>query len=177
MTSRCAAQVVVFTCLATVPTRLIAADTPTFDYAGSYVLISGIGYGNSYPSGWMGAATWYPNQRLGIVAEVGGSYKTDRSPGDAPLNARIYDFMGGPKTVRRGSAASPFAQALFGATRVGNNYGGYQLDFAAQFGGGIDLTIGHGFGFRAQADYRGIMADWQCCVSEVRLAAGILFGR
>ena len=172
------AQAALLICCVLLPTHVKADEPPTTDFAASYVFVSNIGYGNSYPAGWLAAVTWYPNEWFGVVGEVGGSYKSDALPGALPaLSGSIYNFMGGAKAVRRGSAAMPFAQALFGPIRAGNNYGGYQRDFASQFGGGVDLRVVGGFGVRAQADYRVITAGGQCCIKELRVAAGVLLMR
>jgi hypothetical protein len=170
------AKASLFICFALLPTSVRADEVPTVDFAASYAFIAGIGYGNNYSAGWLTAATWYPSQWFGVVGEIGGSYESYELLGGLPaLKASIHNLMGGPKVVRHGSVAMPFAQALFGGIRVGNNYGGYLQDFASQFGGGVDLKIVGGFGIRAQADYRVITAGGQCCIKQFRVATGILF--
>jgi hypothetical protein len=101
------------------------------DVSGSYVFLPAIGYGNDYPTGWLAAVGVAVTSVIGVVGEVGGSYKTvDSFLGEPALRASTYNFMVGPKIVsHRNRLFTPFVQVQFGRIRIGNNYGGYDSGF------------------------------------------------
>ena len=165
-----------FVSLGAIPAQ--AAEPPAVDVAGGYVFLAGVGYGNTYPSGWLASVGVSVTPVVSVVGEIGGSY--DNNPGIAPgipdLNASFYNFMGGPRVAsHRNRAFTPFAQVLVGDIRVGNNLGGYVHNFSWQPGGGIDIALTRALGLRLQGDYRLIWVGG--ILKQFRVTTGIVFRR
>ena len=117
---------------------------------------------------------------FGVIGEIGGNYYDfGLIPGQPPpsmVDSR-YNFMAGPKAVvRLNRFVTPFAQALFGDVRAGNNFGGYEHFFASQFAGGIDVFVKRPLGVRVQVDNRRISAT-DAQVNEFRFAFGAVVVR
>lgn len=155
-----------------------ADEAPTMELSGSYVLVRSIGYGNDYNAGWLISWGNYFTRFLGVVGEIGGSYKTSQPLGEVPaLKASLYNFMGGPKVaLHQRHAIVPFAQVLLGSVRGGNNSAGHVSRFSWQPGAGVDINLTRSLGIRLQGDYRRISLDG-ASLKQFRLATGIVFGK
>jgi hypothetical protein len=155
-----------------------AARPHGFDVAASYVLLNAIEYGNDYHEGWLMSVAGYPTGVLGVVGEIGGSYKKTISPLDAfELNSSFYNFMVGPRiTSHRDRVVVPFGQLMFGRVRVGNNLGGYVTNVSWQPGAGVDIGLTRVLGIRFQGDYR-LLPIEGLNLKQFRIAVGGVFRR
>ncbi len=111
------------------------------------------------------------SRMFGIVFDFANYHVNRFGPGAPPIggtvNARgnVFSYMTGPRLSWRNGRFTPFIQVLFGemdATRVTlNGCGGagctplpFQSSYAANAGGGLDLTLTHNLALRLfQAEY------------------------
>lgn len=136
--------------------------------------------GESLPLGWYADIAGNLNDWLGLVAEVGGSYKTITSGlGDPTLDLklRIHTAMGGLRFSHRGDGANLYLQVLAGAARgtvVFLDEGDSVTDFALQPGVGFELGTGGGIGLRVGGDYRRIFSEGDNA-NQWRATAAVVF--
>ena len=115
----------------------------------SYTRINPGGNLSSYnANGGFADVAYNFNRYFGVVADLGGSY-TGRANGVA-LNNTTFEYLFGPRVNFRHSRYNPYVQALFGGERFSNGLnpgatdprlGTSQNNFAAAFGGGLDITV------------------------------------
>jgi hypothetical protein len=121
---------------------------------------------------------------LGLVGDFSGHYGTETVGSvffckDGPFapcwkneNVSFYTITGGPQVSVSLGRFRPYAHALFGVAlfrdvvQVSPETG---ESFAQLFGGGIDVLVGQGAGWRVQAD------DVQTSRSSLRVSTGIVF--
>src|SRR5215467_15190249 len=98
----------------------------------SYFRLGGSGGLNQ--NGVSGSVAYNPNRWLGIVGDFGGYHA---APSGVSVNT--YTYMFGPRvTLRTPPKINPFAQVLFGGSRITIGSGGGSNDqFAYSFGGGV----------------------------------------
>jgi hypothetical protein len=110
------------------------------------------GSGGTNQNGVSGSLAYNPNRWLGIVGDFGGYHA---SPGGASLNT--YTFLFGPRlTLRNPTKINPFAQALFGGSRITASGFSSSNQFAYSVGGGVDLGLLPHLALRPQIDYVGL---------------------
>jgi hypothetical protein len=186
-------------CLVTVGTsRLAAAQiTPKAEVSGGYQLldVSIEDVSESLATGWYVDVAGNLNRYLGIVAAVGGNYKSiDESASfggisaSANLDVNVHEFMGGVRVSSRANrTVVPFGQVLAGAINgsfnasgsatVGGtpifsaNEEGSGTDFAWLFGGGVNIGLTERVGVRVGADYLRILSEDG--VNAFRFTAGV----
>jgi len=115
-------------------------------------------------NGWNASLTGNFKHVLGITADFSGAYK-DR------VSAYTYTF--GPVLTARLPVVQPFVHALFGGMTLSG--GGSTTGFAMLLGGGLDLGLRKGIGFRiVQADWVAthFNDNWQ--KRNVRVSTGIV---
>jgi hypothetical protein len=90
---------------------------------------------------------------LGLVGDFGVYHA---SPLGVSLNT--YTYLFGPRvTLRNPSKINPFAQALFGGSRLTTGSGGPSFNqFAYSIGGGVDIGLLPHLALRPQVDYVGL---------------------
>src|SRR5229473_3982068 len=117
----------------------------------SYFRLGGSGSLNQ--NGVSGSLAYNPNKWLGIVGDFGGYHA---SPGGVSFNT--YTYLFGPRvSLRNPSKINPFAQALFGASRLAAGSGGGSANqFAYSVGGGVDIGLLPHLALRPQVDYIGL---------------------
>jgi hypothetical protein len=94
-------------------------------------------------NGWNASLTGNFKHILGITGDFSGAYKD---------NVKTYSYTVGPVLTARLPIVQPFVHALFGGMTVTN--GTSHSGFAMMAGGGIDIGMRKGFGFRI------VQADW-----------------
>jgi hypothetical protein len=131
-----------------IPSRAQSVDA-SLSY--SYFRLGGSGGLNQ--NGVSGSVAYNPNRWLGIVGDIGGYHA---SPAGVSLNT--YTYLFGPRlTLRNPSKINPFAQALFGGSRITvGSGGGSSNQFAYSIGGGVDIGLLPHLAFRPQLDYIGL---------------------
>ena len=109
-------------------------------------------------NGVSGSVAFNPYRWLGIVGDFGGYHA---SPAGVSLNT--YTFLFGPRiTARNPTKINPFAQALFGGSRLtAGNGGGSSNQFAFSLGGGVDIGLLPHLALRPQLDYVGLRNSGQ----------------
>ena len=122
----------------------------------SYFRLGGSGGVNQ--NGVSGSIAYKPNPWLGIVGDFGGYHA---SPGGVSLNT--YTYLFGPRlSLHNPSNVTPFAQALFGGSRITAGSGlGSSNQFAYSVGGGVDFGILPHLALRPQVDYVGLNTTGQ----------------
>jgi len=104
-------------------------------------------------NGVSGSVAYNPSHWFGIAGDVGGYHS---SPSGVSVNT--YTYLFGPRvTLRNPIKINPFAQVLFGGSRITiGSGGGSNNQFAYSFGGGVDFGIVPHLAFRPQIDYIGL---------------------
>ena len=94
-------------------------------------------------NGWNASVTGNFKHVLGITGDFSGAYKD---------NLSVYTYTVGPVFTARLPVVQPFVHALFGGITASD--GGSTSGFALLLGGGIDLGLRKGIGFRI------VQVDW-----------------
>lgn len=125
----------------------------SFDASLSYSYFRLGGSGGLNQNGVSGSLAYNPVSWFGFAGDFGGYHA---SPSGVSVNT--YTYMFGPRvTLRNPAKINPFAQVLFGGSRVTIGSGGGSNDqFAYSFGGGVDFGILPHLAFRPQVDYVGL---------------------
>lgn len=161
-----------------VSTPAMAQVTPSVEIGLGYAYLRDEEIHESLPLGWYADIAGNLSDWLGLVAEVGGSYKTVHADiGDFDIKFRVHTAMGGLRFSHRGDGANVYLQVLAGAAR-----GTVEVidesdsvtDFALQPGVGIELGTGGGIGLRVGGDYRRIFSEGDNA-SQWRATAAVVF--
>jgi hypothetical protein len=129
----------------------------------SYVRADLSSLGGSNLNGWNGSLEGKVIPWLGIVADLGGNYGTERvqTPcvpgpcGPVDLHARLHTFVFGPRLSINVGKFTPFVHGLIGAGHVsasGSGISNSDTSFASALGGGLDYRIVKGAAWRFQLD-------------------------
>jgi Outer membrane protein beta-barrel domain len=169
-------------CLASVSAA--AQDTSRIDLFAGYSFLHtgpGVNATSFNANGGVGSVALNLNSWGSLVGEVGGIHAT--TIGSTGVDATAVTFLAGPKiTFFRGSALSPFAQALAGVVRSNpdfNQTANTHYTFAFSPGAGLDWNVSHHFGIRlGQVDY--LMTRIPTSTNQVnwnnfRYSAGVIF--
>lgn len=124
--------------------------------------------------------------RLSVVGQFDWSRKSESETvfgTSVDATANFATFGGGLRWKGASGAATPFVQALFGATRASfdNNVAGQQFDSGSgtdamfQLGGGLTVPLSGNLNALGQVDYRRIFAEGEG-INSVRFVAGIRVG-
>lgn len=143
--SKIAAALLVIACFVLGSGRASAQLIPTGNIyvGGSLGSFETLSYGRVSMRGWNGGAEWIVIPHVGVALDASGYYRS---------GVTEYDFLVGPRVSATFGKARPFAQLLFGVTRVNEN-GLTENPLAAGGGGGVDYRIFHNFSWRVQGDY------------------------
>jgi hypothetical protein len=158
----------------------MAQVTPSVEIGLGYAYLRDEEIHESLPLGWYADIAGNLNDWVGLVAEVGGSYKTVTSGlGDPTLDVklRIHTAMGGLRFSHRGDGANLYLQVLAGAARGTVEFldeSDSVTDFALQPGVGIELGTGGGIGLRVGGDYRRIFSEG-ANANQWRATAAVVF--
>lgn len=131
-----------------------AQDVPKAEVFGGY------SYAGGNFHGWNTSVTGNVNKWFGLVGDFSGHYGSELE-GVIKINKDAHSFLFGPRFSRRGKKFTPFAYALFGATRFHESatVSGRQLSttdtgFSSAVGVGLDVKINDRVAIRAfQIDY------------------------
>ena len=138
--------------LASLP--VMAQQVPRVEVFGGYSWAGGNFHG------WNTSVTGNVNTWLGVSADFSGHYGSELD-GVIRINKNAHSFLFGPRLSRRGKKFTPFAYALFGATRFqesatisGQKLSASDTGFSSAFGGGLDVNVNDRIAVRAfQLDY------------------------
>ncbi len=140
--------------------------------------------------GWNASVDGNLNRNLGIVSDVSGYYRSDSNTFTGitrQINGSIHSFMVGPRVSDPRGRFNPFAQALFGWSRVHTNVdasaGSTALlstsastnAFGVALGGGLDYNLNPMTSVRVlQIDYMMLHANSDK-LQGVRVGGGVVF--
>jgi hypothetical protein len=115
-------------------------------------------------SGWNLSLTGNFKHILGITGDFSGAYKG---------NVHVLTYTVGPVLTARLPVVQPFVHALFGGATASD--GTSTSGFAMMVGGGIDVGLRKGIGFRiVQADWLSTNFESTTRNRNVRASAGIV---
>ena len=115
-------------------------------------------------NGWNASLTGNFKHVLGITADFSGAHKN---------GANVYTYTFGPVLAARLPVVQPFVHALFGGMRITD--GSSTTGFAMQVGGGLDIGLRKGIGFRLlQADWMSLHFSGNANNSNARVSTGII---
>jgi hypothetical protein len=158
--------------------RTPARPYPVIQLSAGYGAMHDTDSGQTLPVAWLASGGIRVSERVSIVAELDGSYKT-ATVGDVRVNYRSHGLLAGirvPFTARRG--ITPFVQGLIGGVcHCGSTLsnGRFSTGLATQIGGGADLAVSKALGVRVQADLRNVR-DQHAFFNQTRVAIGAVFG-
>jgi len=160
----------------------MAQDTPRVEVGVGYAYMRDKELDESFPLGWYADIAGNLNHWLGLVGEVGGSYKTVDFLGD-DLKLSVHTFLGGLRLARRGDGSTAYVQLLAGGAQSKADILGQsdkQTDLALQPGVGLDLRMSDGMALRIGGDFRRIYGDKdidgnRTHTDEWRATAGLVF--
>ena len=115
-------------------------------------------------SGWNASLTGNFKHVLGLTADFSGTYKDQ---------VRVYTYTFGPVLTARLPVVQPFVHALFGGMTITD--GASTTGFAMQVGGGLDIGLRKGIGFRpVQADWMSLRFSGTTDNKNGRVSTGIV---
>ena len=122
-------------------TAALGQDVPKVEVFGGYSWAGGNFHG------WNTSVTGNVNKWFGVTADFSGHYGSELD-GTVLIKKDAHSFLFGPRLSRRGKRFTPFAYAVFGATRFhesavvfGQRLSRSDTGFSAAFGGGLDLKV------------------------------------
>lgn len=157
----------------------LAQVTPAVEIGLGYAFLRDDEIDEEFPLGWYADIAGNLTSSLGLVGEIGGSYKTiDSGIGDDTLDIKlsVHTLMGGLRLTHRGDGANFFLQVLAGGAKAKITFleeSDSVTDFALQPGVGLEFGTGGSVGFRIGADYRRIFSEDEG-VNQWRATAGFV---
>jgi hypothetical protein len=162
----------------------VGAQTPTVEVSGRYQALDDRSINERFPAGWNADVAVNIDGAWGVVAEVGGAYRSDA---DLAIDLTVFTFAGGSRwSGWRASRVAPFAQLLLGLARLGSRadipggeIGVSQTKLMLQPSGGVTIAVGQGWGITSQVGYRRIFLDGDhdgdTGFNELIVSAGVRF--
>ncbi len=149
-----------------------AQEAPRYELFAGYAFLRDQDIETSFPVGWSESFALNLTNSLGVVADVGGSYKSE-----AGVDLDVYAFLGGARYSFRGERVTPYVEALAGVARASVGTGGVSVsasDFAAQAGVGVGFKVSDRIWLRTGFDFRNIFSEG-ASAQEYRVLAGVSF--
>ena len=160
------------------------AQTPGVEVSASYQALYDRSIEQRFPAGWNVDVATNINDMWGIVAEVGGVYRSDN---DLDVDLDLKTFGGGARwSGWRTSRLAPFAQLVLGWARMGSRAtfaGGEirlsQTKLMLEPAAGVHVAVSDAWGIVGQAGYRRIFLgdqDGDSGVNELSVSVGVRVG-
>ncbi len=148
----------------------LAQDYPKAEvfFGGSLLRSDGAPSGQQLFGGWQTSLSANFSEAIGFTADLGGQYRSILGQGVSQ-----YEYLFGPRLIRRGEGITAFTHALFGGVTVTG--GGTNTGFGMAFGGGMDIDVRRKVAIRiVQFDYMPsrFSGMW---FNDIRLGFGIVF--
>lgn len=137
-------------------------------FGGSLLRADGAPSGQQLFGGWQASLSANFRESIGFTADLGGQYRSILGQGVSQ-----YEYLFGPRLVRRGEGITAFTHFLFGGVTVRS--GGSETGFGMAFGAGMDLDVGRRVAIRVvQFDYMPsrFSGMW---FNDIRYGFGIVF--
>lgn len=145
-------------------------EAPSLELSGGYAFLRDQSdESTNLPVGWYFSISKTLTDSLGVVADVGGSYKSE-----AGIDINEHAFLAGARYSFRGERFTPYVEALGGEVRRGSNLGDPIWDFAVQGGVGLGFKVNEDASLRAGVDFRNIFGD--ASSQQFRIVVGVTFG-
>ena len=162
-----------------------SAQTPKVELSGGYQVLHALS--DTLPVGWYVDLAGNVNRWFGVVAEVGGAYRTKRESvainRTVDVTSTLHTFMGGvclsARINRRIILFHPVliggAHASVSADDVGVTLSPSETKFALQPGIGVNLMVTDKVGVQVAADYRRVfLGEDRGGENESRFTIGIV---
>ncbi len=163
---------------------LMAKDAPKVEFFGGYQYkhLPDV----NLVKGWNASVVGNVSDTVGVVADIGGSYKTIEAL-EVSVDTTVHTFLFGPRFHSRQDGYTGFVHILAGYSRYSgavdvSEFSGVSVDvgasinaFTMALGGGFDVNVGEKIAFRV------FHADWMVSRSSdvtengLRLSFGINF--
>lgn len=126
-------------------------ETPKVEVGADYTYIrenAGGTLGSYNQNGGSAYVEYNFNKVFGMVADLGGTYAG--TVNGIPVDTTTFEYLFGPRVNLRHSRYTFYMQSLFGGERLSNGFnpgaanpllGSAQNNFAAAFGGGVDIAV------------------------------------
>lgn len=145
-------------------------------------LFGGYSYAGGNFHGWNASITGNVNKWFGVVGDFTGHYGGSIDEDGFDERQRVHSFHFGPRVSLRKKRVTPFAHALFGASRLQTELTGFgqsfifdDTGFSFVLGGGLDIKVSRHVAIRAvQLDYLRARFFGQA-ENRGRLAFGLVF--
>jgi opacity protein-like surface antigen len=145
-------------------------------------LFGGYSYAGSDFHGWNASIAGNVNKWFGVVADLSGHSGGSIDEDGFDERQRVHSLHFGPRFSLRKKRVTPFAQALFGASRLRTELTGFgqrfffeDTGFSFVLGGGLDIKVNRHVALRAfQLDFLRARFFGQT-ENRGRLAFGIVF--
>ena len=167
-----------------------SAQTPKIELSGGYQVLHALK--ETLPAGWYVDVARDVNSWFGLVAEVGGGYKTNSQRisinRTVDVTSKVHAFMGGvrlnaritPRIVLVHPVLVGGAHASVNTEAVGVTLSPSETKLALQPGLGINLMVTDKIGIRVAADYRRVfLGEDRGGENEFRFTIGLVlaFGK
>ena len=167
------------------------APTPTAElgFSYSYTRVNpGGAISSANANGGYGYAEYNLSRVFGLVGELGANYTG--AAGKTLLGNTSFQYLFGPRFNWRKSRFTPYVQTLFGGERFSSGFNAgsatprlltSQNNFAAAFGGGVDVNVSHAFAVKPiQLEYLMTQAstgagNLNFVQNNLRYSAGVVF--
>jgi opacity protein-like surface antigen len=150
-----------------------AQEAPRYELSGGYAYLRDQDIDTSFPLGWYSSFALNLTNSLGVVADVGGNYKSEEVG-----NLNVHAFLTGARYSFRGERITPYVEGLVGVARAAASAGGVSestSDFAVQAGVGVAVKVDERISLRGGVDFRNIFSEG-ASAQEFRFVAGVSFG-
>ena len=161
------------------------AHTPKFEISAGYQVLHALS--QTLPVGWYGNVAGNVNRWFGIMAEVGGAYRTKSQPislnRTLDVTSKVHAFMGGVcLSARINRRIVVFHPVLIGGARasvstdaMGVILSPAETKFALQPGIGVNLMVTDNVGMQVTTDYRRVfLGEDRGVENEWRFIFGIV---
>ena len=161
------------------------AQEPRVEVSALYQALYDRSIRTQFPAGWAGDVAVHITDTWGVIADVGGAYRTDS---DLDLSLSLFTLGGGARWApRRTSPVAPFAQLVVGWARMGSTAtiashesGMSQTKFMLQPAVGVRIAIGGRWGIASSVSYRRIFLNGEPSgdtgFNELAVATGVRVG-
>jgi opacity protein-like surface antigen len=150
-----------------------AQEAPRYELHVGYAFLRDQDIEINFPVGWSSSFAFNLTDSVGVVADVGGNYKSEEGG-----SLDVHAFLGGARYSFRGDRVTPYVEGLFGVARAHASGGGLSesaSDLAAQAGVGVGFKVSDRICVRAGFDFRNVFTEGESA-QEFRVQAGLSFG-
>jgi len=149
------------------------SEAPKLEVSGGYAFLRDLGdEATSLPLGWNVSLARNFTPSLGVVGDVGGSYKSEEG-----IDFSEHAFLGGARYSFRDDGVVPYVEGLAGMIRssVSSGTAGTSAwDFGLQAGVGLHYGIKDNLSVRAALDLRNIFSEGES-YQQLRILAGVTY--